>query len=102
MVPKSENYAWSSAAGHCGLRKDTLLNESSTWLKQYEGEGEWSAWLAETERPEQLDMLRRHVEKGLPCGAKRFVRKLERMAGRALRHRAPGRPRKREAEAEKG
>ena len=102
MVRKAENYAWSSAAGHCGLRKDTLLNESSTWLKQYEGEGEWSAWLAETERPEQLDILRRHVEKGLPCGAERFVRKLERMAGRALRHRAPGRPRKLEAEAEKG
>ncbi len=54
---KCENYAWSSAAGHCGLRKDTLLTESSTWLKQYEGEGEWSAWLAETERPEQLDIL---------------------------------------------
>ena len=43
MVRKAENYAWSSAAGHCGLRKDTLLNESSTWLKQYEGEGE-SSW----------------------------------------------------------
>lgn len=101
MVRKAENYAWSSAAGHCGLRTDTLLNESSAWLKQYEGEGEWSAWLAEGEQPAQLDILRRHVEKGLPCGAERFVRKLERMAGRELRHRALGRPRKLEGQAGK-
>ena len=74
MVRKAENYAWSSVAGHCGLRTAALLNESSAWLKQYEGDGEWSAWLAEGEQPEQLDILRRHVEKGLPCGAERFVR----------------------------
>ncbi len=33
MVRKAENYHWSSAGGHCGLRPDSLLTESANNLK---------------------------------------------------------------------
>ncbi len=44
----------------------------------------------------ELEVLRRYVERGLPCGAEGFIRKLERMAGHALRFRARGRPKGKE------
>jgi len=34
------------------------------------------------------------VERGLPCGSEKFVRKLERIAGQTLRYRPRGRPKK--------
>ncbi len=37
-------------------------------------------------------MIRRHVDKGLRCGAKTFIETIERLAGRDLHHRAQGRP----------
>ncbi|RLA42271.1 MAG: hypothetical protein DRR42_23730 [Gammaproteobacteria bacterium] len=43
----------------------------------------------------QVEILRRNIDKGLPCGSDRFVEKLENIAGRALRFRRPGRPKKR-------
>ena len=39
-------------------------------------------------------MLRRNVEKGLPCGTDKFIQKLETIAGRVLQYRPIGRPRK--------
>ena len=92
MVRRAENYRWSSAAAHCGLRDDPVLTAARGWLKQLESMADWSKWLAQGDRPEQLDVLRRHVERGLPCGAEGFLRKLERRSGQMLRWRARGRP----------
>jgi len=94
MVRKAADYPWSSAAAHCGLRQDTLLTKKSYWRKQFEGMGDWSAWLAEGDEPEKLEVLRRNVEKGLPCGSEKFIQTLEKMTGRALRYRPRGRPKK--------
>ena len=93
MVRKAENYAWSSAAAHCGLRADEVLTADRNWWRRFASVGDWSKWLAQGDTPEQIDVLRRHVERGLPCGAAGFVRKLERIAGRVLSYRARGRPR---------
>jgi len=41
----------------------------------------------------RLDILRQHVEKGLPCGADAFVKRLGQLAGRILQRREQGRPR---------
>jgi putative transposase len=92
-VRKAENYRWSSAAAHCGLRPDPVLTRKPTWRRQFEGIGDWSAWLAEGDAPERLNILRRNVEKGLPCGSDTFIRKLEALTGRALQFRPRGRPR---------
>lgn len=95
LVKKAENYPWSSAAGHCGLATDQVLTGERGWWRRFEAMGNWSKWLAQGDAPEQLEVLRLYVERGLPCGAEGFIRKLERMAGRALRFRARGRPKKR-------
>lgn len=94
MVRKAENYRWSSAAAHCGLRSDPVLTTKPSWRKQLDGIKNWSAWLAEGDEPETLGILRSHVEKGLPCGAPKFVHRLEKLTGRALQYRSRGRPRK--------
>ncbi|MDA0276685.1 MAG: transposase [Proteobacteria bacterium] len=93
-VRKAENYRWSSAGGHCGLRQDALLTKKPYWYRQFEGIGDWSAWLAEGDEAEKLGVLRRNIEKGLPCGSDKFIHKLEKITGRALQYRPRGRPRK--------
>jgi len=94
LVRRAENYPWSSAAAHCGLREDGVLTTDSAWLRQVKSIGDWSKWLGEGDRPQQLEVLRRHVERGLPCGAEGFIRKLERQAKQVLRPTPRGRPRK--------
>ena len=94
MVRRAENYRWSSAAGHCGERADAVLTQDAGWARQFKSIGDWSKWLAEGDRPEQLEVLRRHVERGLPCGAEGFVRKLERQVKQLLHPRPRGRPMK--------
>jgi putative transposase len=94
MVRRAENYRWSSAAAHCGLKPDGVLTKEPEWLRRVRSIGDWSEWLAEGDRPEQLDVLRRHVERGLPCGAEGFIRRLERQAKQLLRPRPRGRPKK--------
>lgn len=94
IVRRAENYPWSSAPAHCGLKQDAVLTKDSGWLRQAKRIGNWSKWLAEGDRPEQLDVLRRHVERGLPCGAEGFIRKLERQVKQSLRPRPRGRPKK--------
>ncbi len=101
MVRKPENYPWSSAAAHCRLRTDHVLTSNPVWLKQFEAIENWSAWLAEGGASEELEVLRRNVEKGLPCGTEKFIRKLEKIAGRTLQARPPGRPRRNDDGLEK-
>ena len=94
MVRKAENYRWSSAGAHCGLRDDATLTDKSAWRRKFDRVGDWSAWLAEGDEPDKLDVLRRHADRGLPCGSEKFIRKLEKRTGRALRYRPRGRPKK--------
>lgn len=94
MVRKAENYRWSSAAAHCGLTFDSVLTTKPSWRRQIDGIGRWSAWLSEGDEPDKLDILRRHVDKGLPCGSPKFIQKLEMLTGRDLQYRPRGRPRK--------
>jgi putative transposase len=94
MVRKAENYRWSSAVAHCGMKPDPVLTRKLSWQRQFESIGDWSAWLAEGDEPQRLEILRRNVEKGLPCGSEKFVQKLEKLTGRALQYRPLGRPKK--------
>ncbi len=102
LVRKAENYQWSSAAAHCHKRADAVLTKNAAWRKQCAAIGDWSAWLAEGDAPQQIEVLRRNVEKGLPCGAEKFIGRLEALARRKLRARPPGRPRKDAAAGNKG
>lgn len=101
MVAKAEDYPWSSAAAHCGLRNDLVLSQKPDWIKQCKLRTSWPKWLAEGDDPEKIALLRRNIEKGLPCGADKFIQKLEKMAGRPLHFRPLGRP-KNDKGSEKG
>ena len=94
IVRKCERYPWSSAAAHCHLREDELLSRKVGWQRQLAQIADWSAWLAEGDDIEKISILRRNADKGLPCGSSRFIKKLEKLAGRTLQYRPQGRPKK--------
>lgn len=85
IVGKAEDYPWSSASAHCGLRKDPVLTIDHQWRRQIERIGNWSAWLAESEEERHLDALRNNASKGMPCGSDEFINQLESTTGRRLR-----------------
>jgi len=93
-VRKAENYKWSSARGHCGTAQDDILTKKMKWLNKYEGIDNWRQWLSIKEEKEKTDLIRRNTEKGIPTGSGRFIRRLEKLAGRVLEYRPIGRPRK--------
>ena len=99
LVRKAEQYAWSSAAAHCGLRTDSLLADlPPDWSV---APADWSAWLAEAPPERELAMLRAHTRTGRPAGSAAFVSRLESMLGRVLVPRKGGRPRKDSKQAAK-
>lgn len=94
LVDKAEDYRWSSAAAHCGLREDKILCHKPKWKSAFAFIEDWSDWLKIKESPDKLDVLRKHVEKGLPCGTDNFVQTLGKKIGRVLENRPQGRPKK--------
>jgi len=81
IVAQAEEYEWSSAGAHCGLRLDPLLT------REFPPPGvidDWRGWLA-TESEEQTEPLRRHTFTGRPCGSESFVARLEARLQRVLR-----------------
>ncbi len=85
MVDRAESFRWSSARAHCGLRQDPVLNTQPEWQRQFAAIGNWSDWLAEGDDEQELDTLRKHAGKGLPCGSDEFIEQLESSSGRRLR-----------------
>lgn len=92
MVREAEDYPWSSAANHCGRVDDRVLSKNLRWNKLTEQVDDWSAWLTEGDDLSELTMIRRNIEKGLPCGSDRFIKNLEKKIGRSLQYRPQGRP----------
>ena len=91
MVVKAEDYMWSSAAAHCGLEEIKLIVKLADVEIAIPKE-EWSEWLALGEDRDSISILRRNIEKGLPCGSDSFIEKLEKLSGRQLNYQPQGRP----------
>jgi putative transposase len=98
MVKKAGNYIWSSAGAHCAGQIDDVLTTKAYWKKQFESIGDWFSWLAEGNTEYDLSIIRRNIDKGLPCGSDWFIKKLEKQIGRVLEYRPLGRPVKQENE----
>lgn len=81
LVDRAENYEWSSAATHCGLRDDPLLKAIPPLPGSF---GDWSAWLAIEELDADLAEIRKGTRTGRPCGSELFLKDLERKLGRVL------------------
>lgn len=92
MVKQAEDYRWSSAAAHCGLREDPLLSPDLPLLQTIP---DWHSWLSQEEDPAILEFIRERTQKGQPCGSDEFARMLEGKCGRPLLKRKPG-PKKKE------
>ena len=95
MVGRAEEYRWSSARAHCGLCADPLLRTGQELTQAIPTGQAWSNWLSEADEPEKLEILRRNVDKGLPCGSEEFIERLSKQVGRSLKFVPQGRPRKR-------
>jgi putative transposase len=91
LVKSAEQYDWSSAPAHCGLRPDPVLSPDLPLLKKID---DWSAWLREPLDDVTLELIRRRTRKCLPCGDDRFLGRIGELVGRKLLDRPPGRPRK--------
>ena len=55
---------------------------------------DWSSWLSDGDDEEKLGILRRNIDKGLPCGNEDFIQKLGVLAKRVLKYRPQGRPKR--------
>ena len=91
LAERAEDWPWSSAATHLGLRdgEDPLVNPA-TLLARVE---DFADLLLVADPPALLETHRRHERTGRPLGSKPFVRRLEKRLGRPLLPRKPG-PRK--------
>jgi putative transposase len=90
LVHRAEDYCWSSAAAHCGLRQDPLLGGRPP-TSAFADIADWSEWLAAGLSQEVSELLRRNSRTNLPCGSESFVDSLEKISGRRLRHQPAGR-----------
>jgi putative transposase len=97
MVRKAEQYPWSSAGAHCGLREDPMLSPIQALVPVRTED--WSAWLAEKEDEGMLATICLQTRTGRPAGDKEFVLALESKLGRRLLARPIGRPRKGKSKA---
>jgi len=86
IVEKPEDYPWSSARGHLGIRKDPLLSLSDFAMSP----SEWAAFLREGEEKAFAEKLRLHSRTGRPLGGATFISKLEALTGRRLTRQKPG------------
>jgi putative transposase len=89
MAERAQDYPWSSAAAHCGLRRDPLL---SPGLPLVDAIPDWPDWLNEPieNEPEMHHTIRTHTHTGRPCGSPDFVARLESLIGHPLRPRTHG------------
>ena len=85
LVARAEDWPWSSAAAHCGLRRDAILSQvEMPWPVP-----DWSAYLRDEDEA-AVEAIRRQTRTGRPCGSTGFVEHLESLLGRVLRPRKRG------------
>jgi len=92
LVGKAEDFEWSSAAVHCGLRRDLVVDPVPR-SPVLAGIPCWSRWLAAGVDDQAIETLRRNGSQNLPCGSAEFIEGLERLNGRPLQFSSHGGPR---------
>ena len=97
LVESAEDYAWSSALAHC--REDDLEHrlDLTVWHSRYDGQKWRAALRLGVEQEAWEERIREATRSGLPLGSDSFVEQMSESAGRDLKARPPGRPRKQRA-----
>jgi putative transposase len=80
LVDRPEDYRWSSAQAHCGLRPDPLLDREWLVIKNIPN---WTTWLIEPATP-LIEQIRERTITGKPCGDHEFLKMAEMRIGRQL------------------
>lgn len=88
IVECAQTFRWSSAAAHCGLRKDRILSDDLPLLRFVT---DWDGWLRERESEINLKFIRDRTRTGRPCADDAFIKKLETQFGRKLLPQKSGR-----------
>ncbi len=96
LADRPWEYAWSSAASHCGFNQDSLV-EISDWQQSWKPEG-WTEYLAAAVEEAETGAIRQSTHSGRPLGTPEFVKTLERNLKRSLLPQRGGRPRKKDAD----
>ena len=93
LTESAEEYSWSSAADHCGLRKDVFISDPCNLTLRLPSE-EWRKWLREPweAKGKMLSHIRQCTHTGRPAGGEEFVTLLEGLLGRVLTAEKVGRP----------
>ena len=91
MVKRAEDYIWSSAAAHCGLRSDTLLSSDFPPSGIID---DWAKWLEIDQSAEEQRTIRRHTSTGRPWCTPELLIQLEKLTGQKLTLNDRGRPKK--------
>lgn len=99
LVAQAQDYRWSSAAAHCGMRVDPLLEPASK-SSVLRGIANWSSWIAKGIPDDCRKLLQRNARLGLPCGSDSFVEQLEKLTGRDLQFHSRGGRRKKTGKTE--
>ena len=81
IIDRAELYYWSSAATHCGMRRDKLVSDDLPLIGEVPN---WKAWLDEREQNDELKFIRERTLTGRPCASDEFTRALEIKLGRRL------------------
>ncbi len=87
LAEKPWEYRWSSAAAHMAARDDALVKVEPL----LEMVGDWSQFLSEDLAEHDAERLRMHERTGRPLGDDGFIARIERLLGRDIRKRKPGR-----------
>ena len=86
ICSSAEEYLWSSARFHLGIKKNDPLVLGSDW---FGNTLDWAEYLRE--ESVNIEILRKHFRTGRPLGDKNFVEQAEQITGRQLVPRKPGR-----------
>jgi len=91
IVARAQDYIWSSAACHCGMRDDSVLTPRTRFCGAI---NDWESVLTETLTVEDIALLKRRTHSGLPCGDRKFLKRMSKKVGYELIERKKGRPKK--------
>ncbi|MBD3415375.1 MAG: transposase [Candidatus Aminicenantes bacterium] len=87
LVNNAGDYSWSSAKAHINKEHDKLISDFYL-LSDIK---DWRSYLQQKETQEDQILIRKHAKSGRPLGSKKFIRKAEKITGRRLMKRKPGR-----------
>jgi putative transposase len=87
MVERAEDYVFSSAKAHVQKTKDVLLSDNFV-TKEIK---DWKSFLAGEDKEQDIRLFKKHARIGRPLGQDVFIENLEKMTGRVLKPRKPGR-----------